>query len=88
MARMKRSVSAVDRLAVLRRALDDLVVDVGDVAHVGDAIAAHPQPAPHHVENHEHAPVAEVTVVVDRHPADVHARFAQPQWNELLLRPA
>ena len=34
-AAMKRVGQRVDRLAVLARAADDLVVDVGDVAHVG-----------------------------------------------------
>ncbi len=36
---------SADRLAVLRGAPDDLVVDVGDVAHVRDAKPAVPQVA-------------------------------------------
>jgi hypothetical protein len=51
---------------------DDLVLDVGDVAHVGDAKAARHQPAIHHVESHHHARVAHVTEVVDGDAADVH----------------
>ena len=78
----------VDRLAVLLRAADDLVVDIRDIAHVGDAVAAGAQPAPHHVEGDHHARVPEVAVVVDRHAADVHAHFAGPQGNEFLLCPA
>ncbi len=75
----------VDRLAVLLRAADDLVVDIRDIAHVGDAVAAGAQPAPHHVERHHHPGVAEVAVVVDGHAADVHANFARTQRNEFLL---
>jgi len=77
----------LDRRAALGRALDDLVVDVGDIAHVGDAQAARAQPALHHVENHEHAGVAEVAVVVHRHAADVHAHFARANRHEVLLGP-
>jgi hypothetical protein len=54
-------------------AADDLVVDVGDVAHVGQGVAAGPQPARDHVEHHHDAGVAEMAEIVDRHAADVHA---------------
>ena len=77
-----------DRFAVLERTADDPVVDVGDVAHVGDAIAARAQPALHDIEDHQHARMAEVQVVVHRHAADVHAHLAGPQRNEFLLGPA
>jgi hypothetical protein len=76
-----------DRLAVLARAPDDLVVDVGDIAHVGDAVPAGEQPAPHHVERDHHAGVAHVAVVVDRDAADVHPDFSGSQGNKLLLCP-
>ena len=78
----------VDRLSVLMRAPDDLVVDVGDVAHVDDAVATSAQPAPHHVEHDQDPRMTEVAVVVNGHPADVHADFARPQGNEFLLRSA
>jgi hypothetical protein len=78
----------LDRFPVLVGALDDLVVDVRDVANVGDAVAALAQPASDHVEDHEHACVSQVAVVVDRHPAHVHAHLAGTQRSELLLRPA
>ena len=75
----------LDRLAVLLRALDDLVVDIGDVAHVGDVEPERAQPAPHHVEHHHDPRVAEMAVVVDRHAADVHAHLAGYQGDKLLL---
>ncbi len=62
--------------AALDRAADDLVVDVGDVAHVGHAQTAAPEPALHHVEGHHHPGMADVAQVVDRHAAHVHAHMA------------
>jgi len=59
----------------LRRAGVDLVVDVGDVAHVGNMRLAVdvPQQAEQHVE-HDHRPrIADIGKVVDRRPADIHA---------------
>ena len=81
MAWMKRAVSASIGSPVLRGALDDLVVDIGDVAHVGDLVAAGAQPARHDVEHHHEARMAEVTVVIDRNAANVHAHLA---WNDRL----
>ena len=61
--------------APLQRALDDLVVDVGDVAHVGNAVAAAFQPALHHVERHHHAGMANMAQVINGHAAHVHAHM-------------
>ena len=75
------SVTSADRLVerqvriFLRRARVDLVVDVGDVAHVGDVLGAVevPQQPEQHVE-HDHRPrVADMREVVDRRPAHIHA---------------
>src|SRR5690606_28931691 len=57
---------------------DDLVVDVGDVAHIVDGQSARAQPALHHVEGHQHARMPQVTVVVHGHAANVHAHLAGP----------
>src|SRR5690606_4132297 len=62
-----------DGLVVLDRPPDDLVVDVGDVAHVAQLVAARPQPALDHVEDDQHPGMTDVAVVVDRHAAHVHA---------------
>jgi hypothetical protein len=66
-----------DADAALQRTLDDLVFDVGDVAHIGHAPAAGQQPAVDHVERQHHAGVAQVALVVDRDAADVHAHVAR-----------
>ena len=48
---------------------DDVVVDVGDVRHVGDVKAREEQVAPQHVEDEREAAVPEVGQVVDRRAA-------------------
>ncbi len=65
----------VERLAVFIGAVDDLVVDVGDVAHIGQVVTAETQPAGHQVEGNHAAAVADVAVVVHGHAAHVHAHF-------------
>jgi hypothetical protein len=81
---MKRAVSAVigSRLSC---ALHDLVVDVGDIAHVDHVEPERPQPAPHDIEHHHDARVPEVAVVVDRHSAHIHADTAWRDRNKFLL---
>ncbi len=78
-----RQISPV--LAVGGRALDDLVVDVGDIAHVGHLIAQRAQVALHQVESHQHARMTHMDVVVVGHAADVHADFIAAQRLEFLL---
>ena len=56
--------------------MNDLVVDIRDVAHIGHLIAAIAQVAAHQVEHHQKARVTEMTVIVDRHAADIHAHPA------------
>ena len=73
-------------LAVLVRAGDDLVVDVGDVAHVRHLVAQAAQVAHDHVERHQHPRVAEVAVVVDGHAAYVHPHAPGLDRTEFLLR--
>jgi hypothetical protein len=70
---------------IFRRALDDLVVDVGDVAHVGRVIAGSLEPAVHHVEHHHHARMAKVAIVVHGHAAHIHAHLVRLDGNEFLL---
>jgi hypothetical protein len=70
------------RLAVLDGALDDLVVDVGDVADVLDLVARSLEPAVDDVEGHHHPGVTDVAVIVDRHPAHVHIDLAGLEGNE------
>ena len=63
--------------ATLQRTFDDLVVNVGDVAHIGHAHAAGLEPALHHIKRHHHAGVANVAQVINGHAADVHADVAR-----------
>ena len=65
-----------DGFVVLGGTLDDLVVDVGDVANISGVEAAGGQPALDHVEHHHHPRVAKVAVVVHCHPAHVHSHLS------------
>ena len=56
-----------------RRRLVDLVVDVGDVVHERDVVAALAQPALVPAREHERARVADVGAGIDGRAADVHA---------------
>ena len=78
----------VDWLVILGGAPDDLVVDIGDVSHIRDAVAARAQPAAHHVERDQEAGVPKMQVVVDGHAAHVHADLAWHERDERLFRPA
>ena len=62
----------LDALVVVGRPHHDAVVDVGDVAHVGDARIAPLQQAIEHVERHDGARIADMDVVVDGRAADIH----------------
>ena len=67
------------RFAVLVGTLDNLVIDVSDIAHVGDVIAAMAQPARHHIERHHHPRMTDMTEVVNRHAAHIHAHLVTHQ---------
>jgi len=68
----------------LRRARVDLVVDIGDVAHVGDVIGAIdvPQQAEQHVEHDRRPRIADMGEVVDRRPAHIHAHVRRIERRE------
>src|ERR1700741_749972 len=70
---------------VLGRTPNDLVVDVGDVTHVGEPVTAMTQVAAHHVEHQQHARMADVHVVVHGESADIHAQRAGLDRPELFL---
>ena len=66
-------------------AVDDLVVDVGDVLDEPDVVALVLEVAADHVERQERPRVADVDVVVDRRAADVHRDLAGLARDELLF---
>ena len=73
--------------ALLVRALDDPVVDVGIVLDERDPITLEREVAANHVEGHRASRVADVRVVVYGHPAHVHSHLRGGQRDEFLLRP-
>ena len=73
------------RAALLVGALDDLVIDIGEVLGERDLVAARDEPATNHVKANERAGIADVDVVVDRGAAHVHADLAGLDGLELFL---
>ena len=71
--------------ALLVGALDDLVIDIGEVLGECDLVAARDEPATNHVKADERAGVADVDVVVDRGAAHVHADLSGLDGLELFL---
>ena len=76
-----------DRDAALGGARVDLVVDVGDVAHIGDVALRieMPQQAEQHVEHDDRPRVADMREVVDRRPAHIHAHARRIDRDEVPL---
>ena len=65
--------------------LDELIVDVGDVGHIEDLVAAVFQIAAQGVEHDQRAGVADVDIVVNGRAADVDAVLAGHLRHELFL---
>ena len=61
---------------VFHRPADDLVIDVGDVADIGDRVTARSEPALHSIKHHHDAGMPDMAKIVNRHAADVHANPA------------
>src|SRR5581483_11663610 len=76
----------LDRLIALGRALDALVIDVGDVANESDPIATMTQIAAHEVEHREHSRMTDVQIVVHGHATDIHPHVpGRDRLQQLLL---
>ncbi len=75
----------LDWLMVLGGALDDFVVDICDVTHVGNIETRGAQPARDHVEYQQEPRVAKVAIVVNCHPADVDTHLAGHDRPEFLF---
>ena len=67
-------------LAVFSGTPDDFVVDVGDVAHVGDLQTRLLEPTLHHVERHHRTRMTHVAEVIHRHAAHIHPHMAWREW--------
>ena len=74
--------------AALGGARVDLVVHVGDVAHIGDmgvaeSVAQQPE---QHIEHDDRPRIADMGEVIDRRPADIHAHILRIERREIFLR--
>ena len=68
--------------AGVARLVQDLVVDVGDVADEGDVVVLGGQPPAQDVECHSAANMADVRLTLHRCPAQVYRRVARDQGGE------
>ena len=73
----KTGSQAGNRFTVFGGAIDDLVVDIGDVADISHLISRRFQPAVNDVERHHHPGMPYVTIIVNRHAAYVHSHFTR-----------
>ncbi len=66
-----------DRAAALGGAGVDLVIHVGEIAHIGHVIGAvdMPQQPVEDIEHHDGPRIAQMRPVIDRGPADIHAHI-------------
>ncbi len=67
---------------------EDLVIQIGDVANVAHLITDAAQVTHDHIKGHHHPGMAQMTVVIDGHAADIEADLARLQWLERLFVPA
>ncbi len=67
----------------------DLVVDVGDVAHIGHVVLAieMAQETVKNVENDGRTRIADMGIVVDCRPAHIHAHLVRIDGDEVLFGP-
>jgi len=64
---------------------DDLVVYVGEIPDIGDVESSCAKIFHQHVENNGGPGMADMTEIIHRHPAHIHAHFALPQGDEVLF---
>ena len=76
------------RAKIAQRPRVDLVVDVGDVARIGDVVFAidMAQQPEQHVEDDHRARVADMGEVIDRRAADIHAHIVWIDGRKSTLR--
>ena len=72
-------------LTVLNRPLNNLVVNIRNIADIRYRIAASPEPAGHHIKHNHDAGMPNVTKIVHRHAADVHVDLAWKQGGKGLF---
>ena len=80
-----RAVSASIGMPSSPGARVDLVLDVGDVPHIGDMRIELAQQPRQHVEHHHGPRIADMHQVVDRRPAHVHPDVVGIERHEPLL---
>ena len=75
----------VTAFAIFTGSLDDLVIDIGDIAHILNLVTTCTQVTSYHIECHQHSRMSQVTVVIDRHTADIHTNLARLNRDKTLF---
>ncbi len=76
-----------DILSARARGINDLVIDIGDVPHIGDLRIEPAQQPRQRIEHHHRARITDMGVVIDRRAAHIHADMTFIDRNELFLLP-
>ena len=66
-----------NRLTILNRTIDDLVINIRDVADVNNLIATRTQPAHHHVKDNHHSGMTNMAKIINGHSTDIHLHLAR-----------
>ena len=74
-----------NRFAVFNRSTNNLVVDIGDVANIGDPIPKSLKPATHHVKDNQHTRMANMAKVIHSKATDIQANMPRLNRNKRLL---
>ena len=74
-----------DRLTIFNSAIDNLVVNIGDVADIKNLITAGAQPSDDHIKDNHDPGVTNVAEVIYRHAADIHLHLAGHNGLKCLL---
>ena len=63
--------------AIFTGALNNLVIDIGHIAHISQLVTRIAKISGDDIKNHHDAGMADMAIIIDRHPANIHADFAR-----------
>jgi len=70
--------------AVARGVANDFVINVGDIHDVANCVTTLTKKSPQKIDRNKGSEISNMSVVVDRRSAGIHANFGVAQWAELL----
>ena len=76
-----------DAFLVFKRTSNDFVIDIGNIANIGHVKSGLPEPALHHVKDHQNPSMPKVAQIVNGHAAYIHTDLSGLVGNKTLLLP-